>query len=377
MNFNLRMLLVCVLMAVSGEANSSDAMRLQIGQMVMMGFKGTSPEDPGVQVIAKAISEGSLGGVILYGHNILNPDQLKKLTEYLQNLAPAGQPLFIAVDQEGGKVQRLTQAKGFMGTMSAYEIGKRGYDYAYLEYQEMAYELRFHGINWNLGPVVDLALNKNSDVIVKNGRSFARHATVVTELAKSFIRGHQLAGVLTAVKHWPGHGSAAGDSHHGIVDVTDTWKHDEILPYEKLIAENLVDAVMTAHVFHREFDEEKPATMSYKLIQVMLRDNYKFDGVVMTDCMQMGAVTALVGNRTEDAALEAILAGADIMLLSNYDVDDYGFPERLLEKVKERAAQDGGVVTARLEESNRRIAMLKQRLGGKGPEIVVIQRDEL
>lgn len=373
--------LIC-LIVIAGHATaicgSTSKLQRQIGQMVIMGFNGIKPEDSGVQRIAKEISQGRLGGVILYQRNIVSPEQLSKLTTFLQNQTIGQDPLFIAVDQEGGKVARLKKINGFVDYPSHEKVANDQplYMEAFITYKEMANELRLQGINFNFAPVVDLKINKDSTIIAKKERSFSDDPQTVYEYARVFIEAHRDVGVLTAIKHWPGHGSARGDTHLGMVDVTDTWNPFERFPYERLIAERMVDSIMSAHVFHRKFDVNVPATMSKALLQEMLRENIGYEGVIITDCLQMGAITALVGNKTEDAAFEALLAGADIMLLSNFDINDDGFVERLARKVEERAKTEGGLINARVRESNRRIAKLKKQLGGGGPGEDGIKREE-
>jgi beta-N-acetylhexosaminidase len=346
------------------DGDEAALLHRQVGQMVLAGFKGTTPEDPQVQAVARAISEDRLGGVILFRHNIASPTQLKTLTSFLHR-SSGTRPLFIAVDQEGGRVQRLTKERGFTDYFSHEEIARKNFsfDQALDHYREMAQELKHYGINLNLAPVVDLSVNKNSRIIAKYERSFSSDPRVVWAYASAFIRAHREAGVLTSIKHWPGHGSAAEDSHLGIVDVTYTWSSDEKGPYAQLISSGDVDAVMTAHVFHRGLDKDKPATLSPIIIQGILRGQLKFDGVVFTDCLQMGAITSLFGQgKTEDAALQAIDAGADVMVVSNFHLDDLDLVDRLFAKVEMRILEGDMHLKARLEESNFRITQLKKRL---------------
>jgi len=361
--------------SLCANAEVDDALHRQLGQMVIMGFKGTSPEDDGVKAVTSLIANGWLGGVILYKHNIKGPEQLKRLTAHLHAAAKGQEPLFIAVDQEGGKVQRLSDANGFTGFDSAQDIAskKNPIEASYI-YEKMAKELADNGINFNFAPVVDLGINKNSTIIYGKGRSFSEDPKKVTDYATGFVLAHRENFVLTALKHFPGHGSAAEDSHLGMVDVTDTWKAVEQIPYAHLIATGFVDAIMTAHVFHRGFDAERPATLSKKIIQDYLRDTLGYDGVVMTDCLQMRAISDMFVNRSQDAPIEAIRAGVDIMLLSNFHSIEYDFVERLA-----AAASSSQELRARLCESNRRIAKLKKSIGGSGSSNTpcVIEHDEL
>lgn len=296
----------------------------RLGDLLLVGFRGTDVEGNGE--VFHLVCTLKVGGVILFERdiatgtprNITDPQQLRRLTRDLQALARrcAGRPLLIAADSEGGEVMRLSPRVGYSPTPSARELGELG-DLALteLEARRIGGMLREAGITWNLAPVVDLALNPLNPVIVTRGRAFAPDPERVTAHARAFLKGMKAAGVLTALKHFPGHGSSRGDSHRGFVDVTETAPHVlELLPYLTLISEGLVDSVMTAHVVNRKLDPSYPATLSRPIVHGLLRGELAFRGVVVSDDLLMGAIVNHFG--LEEAALLALEAEVDMLLIS-------------------------------------------------------------
>ena len=301
--------------SVSGEIAESDSPSLdvKIGQMLMVGFRGLAVDEN--HPIARDIRERHLGGVVLFDfdvpdrspvRNITSPGQLRALTASLQSLSDI--PLFVAVDGEGGQVWRLQERFGFPPTLSARCLGRmndlsRTYGYA----AAMAKTLAEAGINLNLAPVVDLDVNPDNPVIGKLGRSFSADPETVTENARAFIRAHHDRGILCVLKHFPGHGSSSADSHLGMADVTNTWTQAELIPYRILAGEGFADAVMTAHVFNARLDRDEPATFSRPVVTGLLRDDLGYDGVVISDDLQMRAVSDRCGFET--AVEKAVAAG--------------------------------------------------------------------
>ncbi|MGH2382692.1 MAG: glycoside hydrolase family 3 protein [Candidatus Limnocylindria bacterium] len=346
-------------------------LRIKIGQMLLVGFRGTSV-DAGSQVV-RDISEHSLGGVVLFdvdmptrtpSRNVESPDQLRRLVADLQAAAAtttAGIPLLVAIDQEGGQVARLDPDHGFPATESAAQLGARG-DSAYTESNAtaLATTLAAAGINLNLAPVVDLDVNPANPIIGELDRSYSADADVVVEHALAFIRGHHAAGVRTALKHFPGHGSAAGDTHAGMVDVTNAWSDVELVPFARIIDAGTADAIVTAHVFDATIDADRPATLSTATINGMLRQSLGYDGVVISDDMQMGAIRDAFGY--EEAVALAIEAGVDILTIANQQVFEEGIVARTIEIIGDHVAS-GRIEEARIDESHRRIRALKETLG--------------
>ncbi|WP_448070491.1 glycoside hydrolase family 3 protein [Georgenia yuyongxinii] len=337
-----------------------------VGQMLVLGFRGTAlaATDPVV-----ADLERHLGGVVLFSRdvpsgsatrNIASPAQVATLTAALQARADA--PLLVTTDQEGGRVARLGPEHGFPATRSAAELGARGDPAATrAAAAEMARTLRAAGVNLNLAPVVDVNVNPANPIIGALGRSFSPDPGVVAEQAAAFVRGHHDEGVLTTLKHFPGHGSSRADTHAGFVDVTATWSEAELVPYRSLIGEGLADAVMVAHVFNATLDGDHPASLSAATITGLLREKLGYDGVVMSDDLQMGAIAQEWG--FEEAVRLAVLAGTDLLTFSNNletfepDLGARAYAT-LLDLVRREEIGE-----ARIAASYERIERLKARLG--------------
>jgi len=292
----------------------------KIGQMLMIGFHGTSA--PISSQICKDIKKYHVGAVILFDYNpvdktkpknIATKIQLKKLTTQLQACASDGK-LLIAVDQEGGRVQRLKSKYGFYGKFpKASDVIKMDQTQIKNTYIKMSKELKSVGINYDLAPVVDLDINMKNHVIHGLGRSFGKDPKIVAKYASTFIDAMHSHGVLTSLKHFPGHGSSVGDTHKGFVDVTNLWKEVELEPYKLL--NKKADTVMVAHVFNKKLDAIYPASLSYKTITKMLRWKLGYHGVVITDDLQMGAISKKYG--LKNTLKLAINAGDDILLIGN------------------------------------------------------------
>lgn len=338
----------------------------KIGQMLLVGFRGMSVEDIGL--VGEQIRAGQLGGVVLFDVDVLNGEpvrnirsayQVRTLINGLQR--EAGGTLLVAVDQEGGRVTRLKEQYGFAPTLSQRELAQHGVKATREQAGVTARTLSQLGINVNLAPVVDLDVNPASPAIGAFGRSFSADPQVVSEHAQAVIEAHHEHGVLTAVKHFPGHGSAAADSHRGFVDVSDTWSEAELDPYRALIHDGIMDIVMTAHVFNHHLDPEWPATLSPSTITGLLRQRLGFDGVVMADDMQMGAIAEHYSLQT--ALRQAIVAGIDIITFANNNPRTYE-PDIAPKAINIIAGLvEGGTISeARIDQSVRRIETLKKRL---------------
>ena len=336
-----------------------------IGQMLMVGFGGTRPSSDWANAVREQVASGAVGGVFFLKRNVETKAQIKKLTEFFLSARP-GLPPFLAVDQEGGRVQRLTAAAGFQASPSAEEVAKGpGLDGAGEIYLEMAQQLQALGFNLNLGPVVDVNVNPANPVIAKLERSYGRDPAKVTAFAKTFIEAHRETGVLTAIKHYPGHGNSTKDSHLGFVDISATWVPGELEPYAGLAVADAVDMVMVGHLYHRDFadGERTPATLSHKAISVRLRGEMGEDVVVITDDMEMGAIRKLYSSKA--AILKAIKAGNDILLFSQTEDPSRTLPDRF-RKIVKSAISGGEIDRGRIEASYRRIVALKRRLQKTG-----------
>ncbi|HOR01433.1 MAG TPA: glycoside hydrolase family 3 N-terminal domain-containing protein [Anaerolineae bacterium] len=341
------------------------SLEARIGQMLLVGFRGpaVTPSD----TIVRDIAERHLGGVVLFDYdvpsgrplrNVQSPEQLQALVATLHEAAE--EPLLVAVDQEGGHVSRLNERHGFPATMPAEHLGRLGdLQVTHDQAGSMAATLAGMGINLNLAPVVDLRLNPENPIIARYERAFSADPEVVAAQALAFIAAHHEQGVLTTLKHFPGHGSSQGDSHLGLVDVTHTWSRVELEPYARIIAAGAADAVMTAHVFNANLDPECPATLSPATITGLLRGELGYDGVVISDDMQMGAIAQQYG--FEEAIRRAIAAGVDILAFSNNLAYDEAIATRAVAAIV-GLVRSGAISEARIGESYQRIRRLKSRL---------------
>lgn len=337
----------------------------QIGQMLMLGFRALTVDE--TSPIVEEIQTLHLGGVVLFDvhvptwsdqRNIASPAQLAALTTGLQ--AAASTPLLIAVDQEGGRVARLKEKHGFPPSPSPQSLGERD-DLAYTAKVAgiMAQTLAEMGINLNLAPGVDLNSNPDNPVIGSLGRSFGADPELVTRHALAFIQAHHDHGVGCTLKHFPGHGSSAQDSHTGFVDVSQSWRETELIPYQRIIDAGMADAIMTAHVFNSAWDPALPATLSSAVITGMLREKLGWDGVVISDDMMMGALTE---NFSFETAIRlTILAGVDILAIANNSQYDEWIGRKTHALIR-RMVEQGEISPARIAASYQRIQRLKERL---------------
>ncbi len=303
--------LILLLLFISTiPAYSQISLKDKIGQMILVGFGGTTVPDS----LAYDLQNRNLGGVILYRVNIQNPAQLKNLTAQLKQLSKT--PLFIATDQEGGLVARLTQYDGFSSTYSEYTLGTtfNSIDSTRAQAYKMAQWLSSSGISIDFAPVVDVDVNPSSPAIGALNRSFSKDPMTVFYHSAAFIDEMHKQNIITTLKHFPGHGSAATDSHLGFTDITNTWADSELIPYKQLIASNYSDMIMAGHLFNAHLDSLYPASLSKKVITGLLRDSLGFKGVVITDDMLMGAISTQY--TFSNAIVLAVNAGDDILLFN-------------------------------------------------------------
>jgi len=333
-----------------------------IGQMLLIGFRETQIST--TSKIIKDIQQFNIGGVILFDidvptnvfpRNIQSHAQLKKMTAALHDASP--HPLFISIDQEGGLVNRLKTDYGFPQTISHADMAALNDDAASQAAHVIAATLADCHINLNFAPCVDLAVNPQNPIIALKQRSFSAQPETVSRFAELFIQAHHEHKIMCAVKHFPGHGSSQADTHVGMADITNSWSEEELQPYHYLLQNNLVDMVMAAHVFHRNLDS-LPASLSFEIIQKLLREQMQWQGVTITDDLQMGAIAQHYG--FENALELAINAGVDILLLGN----NLKWDEHLVEKTIKTIAglvREQKISLDRLENANERILKLKKK----------------
>jgi beta-N-acetylhexosaminidase len=333
--------------------------------MLMIGFRGLDARsEPRLE---EDIRNRGIGGVVLFSYdvasasplrNIASPDQLRNLATELQSMSTV--PLFIAIDQEGGRVNRLKRAYGFPPTVSAGHLGALdNADSTSLAAGTTGALLRQMNINMNLAPDVDLNTNPDNPVIGKLERSFSKDPEVVSRQAGISVDAFHRFGIIAALKHFPGHGSSTTDTHKDFTDVTATWSSQELEPYRTLIKQGYNDPVMTAHVFNAGLDSLYPATLSKAIVGGLLRGQLGFRGVVISDDMQMKAIADRYG--LEKAIFQAIDAGVDILLFGN-NVSEYD--PKIAEKATDiirKLLDEGSISHERIDQSYRRIMALKAR----------------
>ncbi len=327
----------------------------KIGQMIMVGF-GLS--DKAQDSLRYDIENRNLGGVLMFGYNLRFPTQIKAQNERLQGYAP-NQPLFISIDQEGGIVARLDEQNGYERTYSAYDLGYTfdSEDSTRATAALMANWLVNTGFNINFAPVVDVNLDPNSPAIGKLDRSYSNNEFEVYQHAGWFIDEFRKSGIITSLKHFPGHGSAANDSHLGFTDITDTWEERELDPFELLIDEGYDDFVMTGHLYKADWDSVYPASLSKYAITTMLRDSIGFDGLVITDELFMNAIQDNYG--MDEAITATINAGTDILLFSTNLYNDISLPNYLISLITNKI-ESGEIKEERVNEAYNRIMQMKQ-----------------
>jgi beta-N-acetylhexosaminidase len=368
MKFSLFPILFVIFSATTAcehEPVNEPSLEQKIGQMLMAGFKGFEAAD--TSHIVRDIRKFHLGGVILFDYdvpasspnrNIDSPDQVRNLITSLQSLSDV--PLFIAVDQEGGRVARLKPERGFPAHRSAQYLGELNNADSTRHYASvMSSTLNELGFNVNFAPVVDMNTNPQNPVIGRLERSFSKDAESVVKHSEIFLEEFSAANVLGVLKHFPGHGSAWNDSHVGMADVTDTWDESELDPYQMIAASGLPFSVMTAHVFNENLDDV-PATLSHHIQTEILRNRIGFNGVLFSDDMQMDAIRNYYG--LEASIEKAILAGVDVLIFANNSVYDPGIVPTSVEIIM-NLIEEGVITEERIEESYQRIMAAKKDLG--------------
>jgi beta-N-acetylhexosaminidase len=355
---NISILLLFVVSVFSCTAQ--DSLDMKIGQMILIGM----PKAEVDSAVLKEVRQGKVGALIYFEKNVPKSSSafaaLKKMSWTYQQAAKI--PLFICIDQEGGKVNRLKEKYGFTRSITAAAIGRsKSLDSARFYAEATASTLAGLGINVNFAPCVDVAVNPDNPVIVKVERSYSSNEDSVALFAKEVVKAHRKYGVVTSLKHFPGHGSSKDDTHLGLADVTKTWTEKELKPYKTLLDSGYVDAIMTSHIVNKKLDSKGlPGTLSKSVLDSLLRKRLGFQGVVFTDDMQMQAITKHYG--LEEAIKLSINAGVDIMCFSN---NIQGNEIRTVDKVHsiiKKFVSSGEIPRSRIEESFKRIMELKKSI---------------
>ena len=320
----------------------------KIGQMIITGFNGSEYNDD----MDRLINEYKVGGVILFARNIEDSNQMIDLTRALQennnNL-----PLFISIDEEGGRVSRLPDdVEKFP---SAFTIGLiNNQQTAYENGKEIGYTLKRLGINLDYAPVLDIYSNENNTVI--GDRAFSKEESIVSTMGIATMEGIEDSDIIPVVKHFPGHGDTEVDSHYGLPIVYKTLeelRNFEFIPFVKAI-ESGCDVIMVSHIILNEVDSINPASLSKIVISDLLRKDMGFDKVVITDDMSMGAITSIMS--IEEACIKSIEAGCDILLLGNA----YEEIEQVINSIKLKL-YNGEISEEQINKSVKRILELKKK----------------
>lgn len=342
------------------------SLRQKIAQMLIVGFRGTTLDE--AQSVTSCIARDGLGGVILFdydlitktqGKNLINKNQIKTLNDNLQKCAQQHSselPLFIAIDYEGGAVDRLKRIPECPATVTPEQ-------FAYLSESEqetmaktMASTLKSLGFNLNFAPVVDVHMHNDAGIIGRLGRSFSTQTGEIVRVARRFVRAFADKGIVCCYKHFPGHGSAVGDTHLGFVDVTDTFELRELEPYRALLSTDNT-MIMTAHVINRKLDGSSlPATLSSDILENMLREQFGFTGVIISDDLQMRAIANHFD--LENALERTINAGSDMIIVAN-QLDEIE-PITIIDMI-EQLVLDNKIDVQRIDIAFQRISSLKQR----------------
>jgi len=330
------------------------------GQMIVVGFGGDDVADASVRKLTEEISSSGIGGVMFLKVNVKSRSAVEAMNKAFLAAAPDGLKPFITLDQEGGAVERLTSAVGFDEIPDAETVAAR-YSPAEAEpvYAKLADGVAAWGFNVNFAPVVDLNANPDNQVIAKFGRAFSSRPDNVAAYAEAVVAAHHQAGLLTALKHFPGHGSSTADSHEGYVDITRSWNADELSPYVKMFAGGYTDFVMVGHLINRTYSNE-PASLSPEWIDGELRGKLGFRGVVITDDLEMGAIRQHYSLR--ETVIRAVRAGVDVLLFSNTAKPRASLPDEIRAILVAESEADPAF-KARIQESYGRIVALKARIG--------------
>lgn len=318
----------------------------KIGQMIVAGFNGTDVNEE----LINLVNTNKVGGVILFKRNIETSEQLKKLNNNIDGLNKEI-PLFISVDEEGGRVNRLpSDMENFP---SAREVGlKIDKDYAYNNGKSIGESLKVTGFNMNYAPVLDIFSNPKNTVI--GDRAFGSDVETVSTMGIATMKGIEEEGIISVIKHFPGHGDTSVDSHYGLPIVYKTLEeleNFELIPFKKAIKEGC-KAIMVSHILLDKIDKQNPSSMSETVVTDILREQLGFDGVVITDDMEMGAITE---NFTiEDACVQSIIAGCDIVLIGSGNESIYNTIQAIKDSIL-----NGKITEERINESVVRIIKLK------------------
>ncbi|MEM9082957.1 MAG: glycoside hydrolase family 3 N-terminal domain-containing protein [Planctomycetota bacterium] len=348
-----------------------------IGRLIWVGIRGRTPGDLVLEDEIKRCERAHVGGIILFDvdvpgrnrlrdesglpeeearlgspRNVSDAESTARLVKYLKERL--GEELIVSIDQEGGFVSRLNPRHGYPASPAPQEYASLDAESRSEAARTLAETISSVGIDLNLAPCVDVAINPDGPGHTALGRSFGRDPESVARMAGEQIDAMHHAGAACMIKHFPGHGSAVGDTHFGLVDITQTWaEEDELAPYARLLGPDSVskepaDAVMISHLIHRGFDADRPASLSHAIITGLLRERLGYDGLVTTDSLDMHAVADRFDGG--EAAVLALEAGADVALEANNLTVVRDCPAESIHTAIADAVADGRLSVKELEQ---------------------------
>lgn len=335
----------------------------KIAQMIVLGFSGPAIEKH--PSILHEVKELGIGGLIIFDrdmvgnrpvNNVQDPHQLKGLIAEAQKHAKI--PLFITIDQEGGRVARLRLDKGFMEFPSHKKLGEiNDVDYTYQTTLAHAKMLKWLGVNVNYGPVVDIAINLENPIVNGKERSFGETVDQVNAHALAFSKAMLEEGILNCPKHFPGHGSSTTDSHLGMTDITDTWSEKELEPYRYLIGNDACAMIMIGHLMLKQYDEKLPSSLSKPMLDKLLKEKLGYNGLVTTDDLQMRALSDHYN--LKEILVMAINAGSDMVIFGNNLLPEYISGRKIIDILVD-AIKEGLLTEERIDQSFERIIAAKK-----------------
>lgn len=330
----------------------------KVAQMFMItpeALTGYSQVTTAGEVTYQALKEYPVGGIIYFSSNIIEPEQLREMTRNVQDYAVeiSGIPIFLGIDEEGGMVTRIARNDAFEVERfpDMWEIGKDGdLEYAHYVGETIGTYLKDNGLNLDFAPDADVLTNSENKVIGK--RAFSDDALLTAEMAVNVMQGLESQNVYACMKHFPGHGGTVGDTHQGYAyteRIIEELRQEELIPFQYGI-ENGISFIMVSHIaLPNIIGDETPASTSKYIVTDILRDEMGYDGIVITDAMNMGAITTCYNSA--DAAIAAVLAGVDIVLMpGDFKAAYQGVMD---------AVVNGEIEEERINESVKRILRVK------------------
>ncbi len=340
-----------------------DALATAVGELLLIGFYGASAASPSARLLARQVRRGQVGAVFFVTQNVGTSEEVADLIRLFQS--DGGRPL-LAIDHEGGIVQRLTKAHGFTRVPAARDVASSMTpSEARTLYAQAGRELAAFGFNVNLGPVMDVDEPSNPGIGVCR-RAYHTDPERIAAYAQAFVDGFASAGILSAAKHFPGHGRAVSDSHDGTANISATWTEVELEPFVRMFASSHVShMVMTGHLrLDSVAPDGRPATVSAPIVTGMLRQRLGYQGVIVTDDLDMGAVSKIMSRG--EAFVQAIAAGNDLIMIKNLFGYDPLLPQRAVGWVRKAIAQ-GLLTDVQVLTAAARVRVIRRQAYPKDP----------